>query len=185
MSVIYSLADVTECSIGEGTTAWQFVVILKGAKIAQNCNICAQTFIEGNAIVGDRVTVKTGVQLWDGTRIEDDVLIGPNVSLTNEPYPHSQEYPEQFSGVIFKRNRSIGANAKLLPEITIGESTMIGAGAVVTKNVPAGAVVAGHPPQILRYVGTHSGDAKAQSMTNISQDTTRLIEPLYATRLAA
>jgi len=190
MSFIHPLADVAECSIGEGTKVWQFVVILKGAKIGRDCNICAQTLIEGDVIVGDRVTVKSGVQLWDGTRIEDDVFIGPNVTLTNDPYPRSKAYPEKFSGVTIERNSSIGANATLLPGITIGKSSMIGAGAVVTKNVPAGAVVAGNPAKILRYVEKHSGDTKVQRMTNTSHDTTRhdttrLIESLHAARLVA
>ncbi|SDO29150.1 acyltransferase [Vreelandella arcis] len=173
MSFIHPLADVADCTIGEGTKVWQFVVILKGAKIGQHCNICAQTLIEGDVIVGDRVTVKSGVQFWDGTRIEDDVFIGPNVTLTNDPYPRSKEYPEQFSGIIIKRYASIGANATLLPGITIGESSMIGAGAVVTKSVPAGAIVAGNPAKILRYIETHSSDATVQSMQITAHETTR------------
>lgn len=152
MSFIHPLADVAECAIGEGTKVWQFVVILKGAKIGRDCNICAQTLIEGDVIVGDRVTVKSGVQLWDGTRIADDVFIGPNVTLTNDPYPRSKEYPGHFSGVVIKCKASIGANATLLPGITIDESAMVGAGAVVTKNVPAGAVVVGNPAKVIRYI---------------------------------
>jgi acetyltransferase-like isoleucine patch superfamily enzyme len=112
----------------------------------------AQTLIEGDVVVGDRVTVKSGVQLWDGTRIEDDVFIGPNVTLTNDPYPRSKAYPENFSGIIIKRNASIGANATLLPGITINESAMVGAGAVVTKSVPAKAVVIGNPAKVIRYI---------------------------------
>ncbi|GGC56897.1 acyltransferase [Marinobacter halophilus] len=152
MNYIHPLADVAECSIGEGTKVWQFVVILKGATIGQGCNICAQTLIEGDVVVGDRVTIKSGVQLWDGTRVEDDVFIGPNVTLTNDPYPRSKEYPKRFLGVTIKRNASIGANATLLPGIQIGESAMIGAGAVVTKNVPAKAVIAGNPAKVIRYI---------------------------------
>ena len=143
---------MADCTIGEGTKVWQFVVILKGAEIGRDCNICAQTLIEGDVIVGDRVTVKSGVQLWDGTRIGDDVFIGPNVTLTNDPYPRSKEYPKQFSGVVIKRKASIGANATLLPGITVGESAMVGAGAVVTKNVPACSVVTGNPAKVIRYI---------------------------------
>lgn len=152
MSFIHPLADVAEATIGEGTKVWQFVVILKGATIGRDCNICAQTLIEGDVVVGDRVTVKSGVQLWDGTRIEDGVFIGPNVTLTNDPYPRSKEYPELFSGVVIKRNASIGANATLLPGIQVGENAMIGAGAVVTKDVPKKAVMAGNPAKIIRYI---------------------------------
>lgn len=152
MSFTHPLADVADCSIGEGTKVWQFVVILKGAKIGQDCNICAQTLIEGDVIVGDRVTVKSGVQLWDGTRVEDDVFIGPNVTFTNDAYPRSKEYPERFFGILVKKNASIGANATILPGIEIGEGAMIGAGSVVTQNVPKKAVVAGNPAKIIRYI---------------------------------
>lgn len=151
MSFIHPLAAVDSASIGEGTKVWQFVVILKGAQIGKNCNICAQTLIEGDVVVGDRVTLKSGVQLWAGTRIADDVFIGPNATFTNDPYPRSRKYPERFAGITIKRNASIGANATLLPGITIGEYAMVGAGAVVTKDVPANAVVMGNPAKIIRY----------------------------------
>lgn len=101
--------------------------------------------IEGDVVIGDRVTLKSGVQLWEGTRIEDDLFNGPNVTFTNDPYPRSKEYPEQFSGTTIKRNASIGDNATLLPGITIGENATIGAGAIVTKDVTAHAVVTGYP----------------------------------------
>jgi acetyltransferase-like isoleucine patch superfamily enzyme len=152
MSFIHPLADVAECFIGEGTKVWQFVVILKGAKIGRDCNICAQTLIEGDVIVGDRVTVKSGVQLWDGTRLENDVFIGPNVTFTNDIYPRSKEYPESFSGITIKKGASIGANATLLPGVTIGENAIVGAGAVVTQDLPPKAVVVGNPAQIIRYI---------------------------------
>ncbi|WP_417538248.1 acyltransferase [Marinomonas sp.] len=152
MSFIHRLADVSECEIGEGTNVWQFVVILKGAKIGRNCNICAQTLIEGDVVIGDNVTLKSGVQLWNGTRIESDVFIGPNVTFTNDPFPRSKEYPESFNGVHIKCGASVGANATLLPGITVGEKSMIGAGAVVTKNVPAKAIVFGNPAKIIRWI---------------------------------
>lgn len=173
MSFIHPLADVAECTIGAGTKVWQFVVILKGAKIGSDCNVCAQTLIEGDVVVGDRVTVKSGVQLWDGTRIEDDVFIGPNVTLTNDRYPRSKNYPDKFSGIVIRRNASIGANATLLPGIEIGENAMVGAGAVVTKHVPSGAIVAGNPAEILRYVEPASTDTKVKNMMDPLNDTTR------------
>jgi acetyltransferase-like isoleucine patch superfamily enzyme len=152
MSYIHPLADVASASIGDGTKVWQFVVILSGAQIGKDCNICAQTLIEGDVIVGDRVTLKPGVQLWEGTRVEDDVFIGPNATFTNDAFPRSKEYPKKFLGITIKRNASIGANATLLPGITIGEYAMVGAGAVVTKDVPAGAVVTGNPAKVIRYL---------------------------------
>ena len=152
MSFIHPLADVATSYIGEGTRVWQFVVILKGAQIGKECNICAQTLIESDVVIGDRVTLKSGVQLWDGTRIESDVFVGPNVTFTNDLYPRSKAYPEQYSGITIKRNASIGGNATLLPGITIGECAMVGAGAVVTKDVPARAVVVGNPAKVIRYI---------------------------------
>lgn len=152
MSFIHPLADVAECKIGEGTRVWQFVVVLKGARIGSQCNICAQTLIEGDVVIGDRVTVKSGVQIWDGSVIGDDVFIGPNATFSNDLYPRSKQYPEEYRGVSIKNGASIGANATLLPGVTIGEMALIGAGSVVTKDVPARAVVAGNPAKILRYI---------------------------------
>lgn len=156
MSFIHPLADAAECEIGEGTRIWQFVVVLKGAQIGADCNICAQTLIEGDVIIGDRVTVKSGVQIWDGSRIGDDVFIGPNATFSNDMYPRSKQYPEKYQGVVIKNGASIGANATLLPGITIGEKALIGAGSVVTKDVPAHAIVAGNPAKIIRFIENDS-----------------------------
>lgn len=152
MIYIHPLADVAECSIGEGTRIWQFVVILRNAVIGDYCNICAQTLIEGDVVLGDRVTVKSGVQIWDGTRLESDVFVGPNVTFTNDVFPRSQRYPDEFLGITVKQGASIGANSTILPGVTIGEHAMVGAGSVVTRDVPSRAVVVGNPAKIIRYV---------------------------------
>ncbi|OYU11102.1 MAG: dTDP-6-deoxy-3,4-keto-hexulose isomerase [Comamonadaceae bacterium PBBC1] len=152
MSFIHPLADVADCQIGAGTRVWQFVVVLKGAKIGADCNICAHTLIESDVVIGDRVTVKSGVQIWDGSVIGDDVFIGPNVTFSNDLYPRSKQYPTQFNGVTIHKGASIGANSTLLPGITIGEKAMVGAGAVVTKDVPERAVVVGNPAIVLKYL---------------------------------
>ncbi len=152
MNFIHPLADVAQSEIGEGTKVWQFVVIIKGAIIGKDCNICAQTLIEGNVIIGNNVTLKSGVQLWDGTRIGDNVFIGPNVTFTNDIFPRSKVYPDKFTGITIKDFASIGANATILPGVTIGEHAMIGAGSVVTKDVPAKAVVIGNPAKIIRFI---------------------------------
>ncbi|MFK0376742.1 acyltransferase [Pandoraea sp. NPDC090278] len=143
-------SDVQSQSIGEGTKIWQFVVVLPGAVIGNDCNICSHCFIENDVQVGDRVTVKCGVQLWDGTVIENDVFIGPNVTFSNDNFPRSKVYPDTFAKTIVREGASIGANATILPGIEIGKGAMIGAGSVVTKNVPENAVVAGNPARILR-----------------------------------
>lgn len=145
MMQAHPLADIGDCSIGEGTRVWQFVVILGGAVIGRDCNICAQVLIEGDVIVGDRVTVKSGVQLWDGLRVADDVFIGPNVTFTNDLYPRSRQHPEAFPQTRIERGASIGGGAVILPGITIGAGAMIGAGAVVTRDVAPGDTVVGNP----------------------------------------
>jgi len=151
-SQIHRLADVQCRDIGPNTRIWQFVVILPNARIGADCNICSHVLIENDVIIGDRVTVKSGVQLWDGLRIEDDVFIGPNVTFTNDPFPRSKQYPASFATTTVKAGASIGGGATILPGITIGRGAMVGAGAVVTKSVPDNAVVVGNPARIVRYL---------------------------------
>ncbi len=139
-------------NIGIGTRVWAFSHILPGASIGNDCNICDHVFIENDVVVGDRVTVKCGVQLWDGLRIESDVFIGPNATFTNDRFPRSKVYPQAFPVTQLQRGASIGANATILPGLTIGQHAMVAAGAVVTKDVPAHALVAGNPARILRYL---------------------------------
>lgn len=145
--MIHPLSDVQSTHIGENTNIWQFCVVLSGAKIGNNCNICSHCFIENDVIIGHNVTVKCGVQLWDGMRVEDDVFIGPNVTFCNDRYPKSRNKNWKLEPVIIKKGASIGANATILPGVTIGENALIGAGAVVTKDVPAEVTVCGCPPE--------------------------------------
>lgn len=158
MSNIHLLADVQTDSIGEGTRIWQFCVILPGAKVGSNCNICANVFIENDVIVGDNVTIKNGVQLWDGLRVGHGVFIGPNATFTNDRLPRSGVYPEVFLKTEIMDGASIGANATILPGVTIGEGAMIGAGAVVTRDVPPHALVVGNPARVVRYLNGGQDD---------------------------
>lgn len=150
--MIHQLSDVQTKSIGEKTRIWQFSVVLSGAVLGKNCNICAHTLIENDVIIGDNVTVKSGVYLWDGIRVEDNVFIGPCVAFTNDKYPRSKHFPEEFSKILIKEGVSIGANATILPGLTLGEHCMIGAGSVVTKDVPPYAVVVGNPAKVVKYL---------------------------------
>ncbi len=152
MSFVHPRADVKSQNIGQDTKIWQFCVVLEHAVIGDNCNINAQVLIENDVVIGNNVTVKSGVQLWDGTRVEDDVFIGPNATFTNDFMPRSKQYPEAFLSITLKQGASIGANATLLPGITVGERAMVGAGAVVTEDVPAYAVVVGNPAKVIRYI---------------------------------
>jgi acetyltransferase-like isoleucine patch superfamily enzyme/dTDP-4-dehydrorhamnose 3,5-epimerase-like enzyme len=148
----HDTALVESARIGPGTRVWAFAHILPGARIGRDCNICDHTFIENDVVVGDRVTIKCGVQLWDGVRIEDDVFIGPNATFTNDRFPRSKQHLAEYPRSVIKRGASIGANATILPGLTIGESAMVGAGAVVTHNAPPHAKLAGNPARIVGYV---------------------------------
>lgn len=152
MSYIHPKSDVDECSIGEGTNIWQFVVVMKGAIIGSDCNICANSLIEGNVKIGNRVTVKSGVSLWDGIIVENDVFIGPNATFTNDLFPRSKKHLESHPSTIIEQGASIGANSTILAGVRIGKKSMIGAGAVIVEDVPENAIVVGNPGKILRYI---------------------------------
>lgn len=141
--MIHKLSDVQSVNIGENTNIWQFCVVLPGARIGNDCNIASHCFIENDVIVGDRVTIKCGVQLWDGMRVEDDVFIGPNAAFCNDRYPKSRNRNFKLEGIRICKGASIGANATILPGVTIGSGAMIGAGATVTKDVPGCTTVTG------------------------------------------
>lgn len=143
---------VESSKIGKDTRIWAFVHILPGAQIGCDCNICDHVFIENDVILGARVTIKSGVQLWDGVIIEDDVFVGPNVTFTNDMFPRSKQQPETYLRTYIRKGASIGANATILPGITIGRNAMIGGGAVVTRDVPPNAIAIGNPAYITGYV---------------------------------
>jgi len=149
---IHPQALVESDAIGAGTRVWAFAHVLKGAVIGRDCNICDGVFVEGDVRVGDRVTVKCGVQLWDGVTLEDDAFIGPNATFTNDMFPRSRHRPDRFLRTTVGRGASIGANATLLPGITVGAHAMVGAGAVVVRSVPERAIVVGNPARVVGHV---------------------------------
>ena len=142
MTRIHPRAEVQTAAIGEGTQVWQHTIILAGATIGRDCNLNAHCFVEKDVVVGDRVTLKCGVYLWEGMRVGDDVFIGPNATFVNDKYPRSKQYPATFQSVTIGEGASIGANATILGGVTIGAGAMVGAGAVVTRDVAAGKLVA-------------------------------------------
>ncbi|MCA0187931.1 MAG: WxcM-like domain-containing protein [Proteobacteria bacterium] len=151
---IHEAALCESSQIGAGTRVWAFAHILPGARIGRDCNVCDHVFIENQVVVGDRVTIKCGVQLWDGLEVGDDVFIGPNATFCNDRMPRSKCYPAAYLATRIQAGASIGANATVLPGLTIGRNAMVGAGAVVTRSVPPNAIVVGNPARIVGYVDT-------------------------------
>lgn len=149
---IHPLSDVKSKNIGQKTKVWQYSVIFPQAVIGENCNICAHTMIENDVQIGNNVTIKSGVYVWDGITLEDNVFVGPSVTFTNDKTPRSKQYPDEFLKTIVEQGASIGGNATILPGIRIGRNALVGAGAVVTKDVPENAIVVGNPAIIKGYV---------------------------------
>jgi len=155
--------------IGDGSYIWAFAHVLPGARIGDDCNICDGVFVENDVVIGNRVTVKCGVQLWDGVRLEDDVFVGPNATFTNDLFPRSNKYPEKFLTTQVRAGASIGANATILPGITIGRYAMIGAGAVVISDVPPFAIVVGNPAAIVGYAETGKTPTSLSTVINAKE----------------
>ena len=155
---VHPKAICESAHVGIGTTIWAFAHVLPGAVIGREVNICDHVFIENDVVVGDRVTIKSGVQLWDGLELQDDVFIGPNVTFTNDPFPRSKQYPGVFSRTVVETGASVGGGAVILPGVRIGRNAMVGAGAVVTRDVPPFSIVTGNPARITSY--TDSGGRK-------------------------
>lgn len=150
---VHPLGICESTQVGEGTRIWAFAHVLAGARIGADCNIGEQVFVENDVVLGDRVTVKNGVQLWDGLRVGDDVFIGPNATFTNDPFPRSKVHDHPISITALEAGASIGANATILPGLTIGAQAMVGAGSVVTRDVPPEVIVTGNPARVVGEVG--------------------------------
>ena len=171
--MIHPKAEVQTKNIGDGTYVWQFCVILEGARIGRNCNINCNVFIENDVVVGDDVTVKSGVQLWDGLRISDKVFIGPNATFTNDLVPRSKLYKSTLEKTIIEEGVSIGANATVVAGKTIGKYSLIGAGSVVTKNIPPFTVWYGNPAVNKGYI-TKDGTILSERLQDMFGHTYKL-----------
>ena len=150
--MIHPLADCQSVAIPESTRIWQFCAILPKARIGEDCNICSHCLIENEAVIGNRCTIKCGVQIWDNIELEDDVFIGANVTFTNDKYPHSHCSEWTCLKTKVCNGASIGAGATILPGLTIGEHSMVGAGSVVVKDVPAYEVWVGNPARFIKKI---------------------------------
>lgn len=144
-------------TVGNGTKIWAFSHVLPGAVIGDDVNVNDHVFVENDVRIGDRVTLKSGVQIWDGIRLGDDVFVGPNVTFTNDRFPRSKQYPDSFATTVIEDGASLGGGAVILPGIRVGRRAMVGAGAVVTKDVPPYAIVVGNPARIVGYTETAGG----------------------------
>jgi acetyltransferase-like isoleucine patch superfamily enzyme/dTDP-4-dehydrorhamnose 3,5-epimerase-like enzyme len=171
---VHPQAIVETSRIGRGSRIWAFAHILPNAVVGEECNVCDHTFIENDVVIGDRVTIKCGVQIWDGVHIEDDVFIGPNATFTNDPLPRSKHYLDQYPKTWVRHGASIGANATILAGVTIGRQAMVGAGAVVTRSVPPHAVVVGNPARIIRYMDSESSAGQPAPVAGTSASEIRV-----------
>jgi UDP-2-acetamido-3-amino-2,3-dideoxy-glucuronate N-acetyltransferase len=149
--MIYPTAEVQSKNIGKDANIWQYVVILKGARIGDNCNISCHCYIENDVIIKNNVTIKSGVQIWDGVVLEENVFIGPNVTFTNDLIPRSKS-PFTLFKTLIKEGASIGANSTIVAGNIIGEFSFVGAGSVITRNVPPFTVWYGNPARHRGYI---------------------------------
>lgn len=162
---IHPQAIVETPHVGPGTRIWAFAHVLPGARIGRDCNLCDHTFVEGDVVIGDNVTIKCGVYLWDGLVIEDNVFLGPNATFTNDIRPRSKAYPEGFTKTRIRTGASVGANATVVCGVAIGCYAMIGAGSVVTRDVPDHALVYGNPARVKGYVCRCAADLVFEGST--------------------
>jgi UDP-2-acetamido-3-amino-2,3-dideoxy-glucuronate N-acetyltransferase len=167
--IIHPTAEVKTKKIGKDTRVWQYSIILENAEIGANCNINCHVFIENDVVLGDNVTIKSGVYLWDGIRVENDVFIGPNATFTNDKMPRSKQYPAAFQQTHLRQGSSIGAGAIILGGVAIGEYAMVGAGALVSRDVPARALVIGSPARIVGWVNP-DGSRMTETATGLFED---------------
>ena len=138
--------------IGENTRIWANVHVMKGAIIGSGVNVGEGCFIENDVIIGDDVVIKNGISIWDGIRIEDRVFLGPHMVFTNDLFPRAKVFHEHVVQTIVKYGASIGANSTIICGNTIGRFALIGAGSVITKDVPDYSLVYGNPGKKHGYV---------------------------------
>ena len=141
------------CEIGQGTKIWHFSHIMAGARIGENCNIGQNVVISPDVIIGNRVKIQNNISVYTGVICEDDVFLGPSMVFTNVINPRAFiERKEEFKTTLIKKGATIGANATIICGNTIGQYALIGAGAVVTKDIPDYALITGNPGKITGYV---------------------------------
>ena len=141
------------CEIGEGTKIWHFSHVMAGAKIGKNCILGQNVNVAAGVMLGDNAKVQNNVSIYTGITVEDDVFLAPGVILANDIHPGCPDAVECMEGPRIKRGAQIGINVSVLPRVIIGEHAVIGAGSVVTKDIPPGVVAYGNPAQAVCRVG--------------------------------
>jgi UDP-2-acetamido-3-amino-2,3-dideoxy-glucuronate N-acetyltransferase len=160
---IHNLAVVDEgAQIGKGTRIWHFAHVRGSAKIGDDCNIGKDVYVDADVVIGNNVKIQNGVSVYHGVTIEDDVFCGPHMTFTNDMYPRAFGDSFKVSKTLVKRGASIGAHATIVCDTTLGEYCMIGSGAVVTKDVPAYALVVGNPARLIGFVCTCGQPLKSE-----------------------
>ncbi len=167
---VHPNALVESDDIGDKTRIWAFAHVLKNVKIGEDCNLCDYVFVESGVIIGNRVTIKNGISLWEGLEVDDDVFLGPNAVFTNDMFPRSKRHSGNVLKTKLQKGASVGANATILCGITLGKYCLIGAGSVVTKSVPDFALVTGNPAKF-RYWVSKTGEKLLFNSENNAIDT--------------
>ena len=166
---VHPNALVESDDIGAKTRIWAFAHVLKNVKIGEDCNLCDYVFVESGVTIGNRVTIKNGISLWEGLEVEDDVFLGPNAVFTNDMFPRSKRHSGNFLNTKLCKGTSVGANATILCGITLGKYCLVGAGSVVTKSVPDFALVTGNPAKF-RYWVAKTGEKLIFDSNNSAVD---------------
>jgi acetyltransferase-like isoleucine patch superfamily enzyme len=149
---VHPTALVDSATIGDGTRIWAFCHVLPGAVIGRNCNVGDHCFVESNASLGDEVVLKNGVSVWNGVTIESRAFVGPNVAFTNDRAPRAKVFDSTVVPTFVREGASLGANATIVCGVVVGRYAMVGAGAVVTRDVPDFGLALGNPARVVGYV---------------------------------
>lgn len=176
---VHEKALCESSDVGAGTRVWAFAHVMKGAKVGEDCNLCDHSFIESGAVLGNKVTVKNAVLVWDKVTIEDEVFLGPNMVFTNDMNPRVafKKSPDTFLPTRVARGSSIGANATIVCGVTLGESCFVGAGSVVIRDVPAYAMVVGNPARRIGWMCACGEKLNAKSLECSCGRTYELADP--------
>ena len=151
-AMVHPTALVESVTIGPGSRVWAFCHILAGAVVGRDCNIGDHCYVENGAMIGDEVVLKNGVSVWSGVTLENRVFVGPHVAFTNDLTPRAKVFDAALVPTVVREGASLGANATIICGVVVGRFAMVGAGAVVTRDVPDFGLALGNPARRVGYV---------------------------------